>query len=60
MNILLLPNICFSTSYIFIIIMWIKQATNACFNLFLVLLLSQIPVAVFDNAYSDEKLGSKK
>lgn len=27
--------------------MWKKQAANACFNLFLVLLLNQISVAVF-------------
>lgn len=32
--------------------MWKKQAPNACFNLFLVLLLSQISVAVFDNSLS--------
>ena len=46
----------FSASYIFIIIMWKKQAPNACFNLFLVLLLSLNWVAFFNKAIQKKHL----
>lgn len=56
---MLIEHICFSASYIFIIIMWKKQALNACFNLFLVLLLSLNSVAVFDRAIQKNKAQRK-